>query len=457
MIALGKEEILDHVLEAMAGVIITDVEGRILYINDAYTQTLGFRREEVIGRLVTDTIPGTRMHIVAKTGREEIGSIFKMKNGESIIVNRLPIKKDGKIIGAIAFSIINAKDSLSTQNTVTNVRRLTQELNQYKNELNNLRGAKYSLDMIIGRSPSINKVKTLIEKVAQTKSTVLITGETGTGKEFVAHAIHQSSPRSHHSFIRVNCAAIPADLLEAELFGFEEGSFTGAKKGGKLGKFELANKGTLLLDEINSMPLQLQPKLVRIIQEKELERIGGTTSIDVDVRLICTTNQDLFKMVESGDFRSDLFYRINVVTVDTPPLRARREDIPVLIEHFISKVNKELGLNITGIDEDVIALFCSYNWPGNIRELEHSIERAANIVLSGKLSMEHFENLCLRMESESLKQKESGLASAREKAEKQAILEALAQTKNSVTKASAILNIHRTVLYDKIKKFGIKI
>jgi PAS domain S-box-containing protein len=457
MCAISKEEILERVLEAMAGVLITDEQGRIVYLNDAYTKIIGLSREEVIGKLATDIVPGSRMHIVAKTGQEEIGSIFKLKNGESILVNRLPIKKDGKIIGAIAFSTINAKDSLSTQNTITNVRRLTQELNQYKNDLNKLRGAKYSLDMIIGRSPSIDKVKTLIEKVAQTKSTVLITGETGTGKEFVAHAIHQSSSRSHQPFIRVNCAAIPADLLEAELFGFEEGSFTGAKKGGKLGKFELANNGTLLLDEINSMPLQLQPKLVRIIQEKELERIGGTKSIDVDVRLICTTNQDLYQMVENGEFRSDLFYRINVMTIDTPPLRARHEDIPVLVEHFISKINKELGLNINGIDEDVIALFCSYNWPGNIRELEHSIERAANIVLSGKLSIEHFENLCLRMESENSKQKDAGLASARAKAEKHAILEALALTNNNVTKASAILNIHRTVLYDKMKKFGIKI
>lgn len=452
-----KRELIEMVLESMPGALVTDMTGNIVYISESYAQILGTSPTAVIGKPAQELIPGSRMHITARTGQEEVGSMFKLKNGESIIVNRIPIKKDNKIIGAFAFSTLSKRNAINTLATIEGVKRLTQEISQYKSDLNKLRGAKYSLENIIGCSHSIVKIKELIKKVAQTKSTVLITGETGTGKEFVAHAIHQSSPRSHHPFIRLNCAAIPSELLESELFGYDEGAFTGAKRCGKLGKFEMANCGTIMLDEINQMPLYLQSKLLRVIQEKEIERVGGTKSIDIDVRLVCTTNQDLLELVNKGTFREDLYYRINVVTVDIPPLRARIEDIPLLAEHLICKINSILGLNISGIDDEVLTLFHAYYWPGNIRELEHSIERAANMALSGKLSLEHFENIVLRVENENANPvKSAGLSSTRAKAEKDAIIEALAQA-GSIAKASKILHIHRSVLYDKIKKYGIKI
>ncbi|MHB8072510.1 sigma 54-interacting transcriptional regulator [Desulfosporosinus fructosivorans] len=222
-----KQDIFYYVLESMQGVVVTDNDGKIIFLNDRYADILHVNRHEVIGKDVIDVIPGTRMHIVARTGREEIGSLFKLKNGESVLVNRIPVRKNGEIIGVAAFSSLSKLDEVSTFATIQKITHLSQELNQYKSELNKLRGAKYSLDQIISNSPNLIKMKELIRKVAQTKSTVLITGETGTGKELVAHAIHQLSTRSHHSFVRVNCAAIPNDLLESELFGYEEGAFEG--------------------------------------------------------------------------------------------------------------------------------------------------------------------------------------------------------------------------------------
>lgn len=454
---MGKNELLEAILESIPGVLVTDIHGRISYINEGYAKLLGAAVKDVLGKDAKEVIPGTRMQIVAQTGQEEVGALFKLKNEETVFVNRYPIKKNGKIIGAIAFSAFCKSGQFTTISNLQKVRQLAEEVGRYKKELSKLRGAKYSLEQIIGESPDIVKTKELIKKAAQTKSTVLITGETGTGKELVAHAIHQLSGRSHNPFIRVNCAAIPSELMESELFGYEEGAFTGSRKGGKLGKFELANRGTLLLDEVNQMPLFLQSKLLRVIQEKEIEKVGGAGSIDVDVRLIFTTNQDLFQLVKEGKFREDLYYRINVVVIETPPLRTRMEDLPLLVPHFISKLNYDLGLSISGVSPDVINLFSSYNWPGNIRELQNTLERAANIAISGVLGIEHFEGLLLRQIHSRQKQVDKAdLVSAREQAEKELILSTMKQTGGKVAKAAAILGIHRSVLYEKIKKYGLK-
>lgn len=308
------------VLDSMPGIVVTDLQGRIMFLSEKYAEILQVDRKESVGKHVTEIIPGTRMHIVAKTGIEEMGSIFKLKNGETVLVNRMLVKKNGQVIGVAAFGSISERDEISTSATIEKINKLSQEVKQYKNELTKIRGAKYSLDRIIGNSLKIIKMKELIIKVAQTKSTALINGETGTGKELVAHAIHQQSNRNHQPFIRVNCAAIPSELMEAELFGYEEGAFTGARKGGKIGKFELANCGTILLDEINQMPLYMQSKLLRVIQEREIERVGGTRPKEIDVRFIFTTNQNLFDLVKQDKFREDLYYRINVVSIDIPPL-----------------------------------------------------------------------------------------------------------------------------------------
>jgi len=452
------ENLSYYVLDSMPGIVVTDLDGKIVFLNDRYAELLQVDRYEAIGKDVSEIIPGTRMHIVANTGREEMGSIFRLKTGESVLVNRMLVKKEGQVIGVAAFSAFSAFNELNTDATIQKIYHLNQELNQYKNELTRLRGAKYSLEQIIGNSPNLLKMKELIKKVAQTKSTALINGETGTGKELVAHAIHQQSSRDHQPFIRVNCAAIPGELLESELFGYEEGAFTGAKKGGKVGKFELANCGTLLLDEVNQMPLYLQSKLLRVIQEKEVERVGGNRPIEVDVRLIFTTNQNLLEMVHKNKFREDLYYRINVVSIDIPPLRTRVSDIPILVNHFIEKLNKELGLSITGIDPDVISIFQGYHWPGNIRELENTIERAANLALQGSLKLEHFEYFLLRLEKENRPlEDEINLVAARGKAEKETISRVLQQANGNISSAARLLGINRSVLYEKLKKYDLKI
>lgn len=452
-----KQELSYAVLDSMPGIVVVDLQGKIIFLSEKYAEILQVNRCEAVGRHVTEIIPGTRMHIVAKTGVEEIGAIFKLKNGESVLINRMLVKKNEKVIGVAAYSSIAERDGISTAATIEKINLLSQEVNQYKNELTRLRGAKYSLEQIIGNAPCIIKMKEQIKRVAQTKSTVLINGETGTGKELVAHAIHQLSNRHHQPFIRVNCAAIPSELIESELFGYEEGAFTGAKKGGKIGKFEMANCGTILLDEINQMPLYMQPKLLRVIQEKEIERVGGNRPKEIDVRLIFTTNQSLYDLVEQDKFREDLYYRINVVSIEIPPLRTRLEDIPVLVQYLIDKINKELGLNISGIEQKVLDIFQNYQWPGNIRELENILERAANSALQGVLKLCHFENFLLRVEQRRNNCRDNtSLEEVRNNAEREIIVKVLAQTNANITAAARILGISRSVLYDKMNNYGLR-
>jgi formate hydrogenlyase transcriptional activator len=239
-------------------------------------------------------------------------------------------------------------------------------------------------EQLIGNSPALEAVLEQVERVAPTDSTVLIQGETGTGKELIARAVHNISLRCGRSFVRMNCAAIPLDLLESELFGHERGAFTGAIAQ-RIGRFELADKGTLFLDEVGDIPLALQPKLLRILQEQEFERLGSTQTHHVDVRLVAATNRDLAEMVKRGEFRSDLYYRLNVFPISLPPLRARREDIPALVTHFVEMFGRRMGKQIEHIPPETMFAMRSYSWPGNIRELQNMIERAVILSNSGVL------------------------------------------------------------------------
>ncbi len=323
-----------------------------------------------------------------------------------------------------------------------------------------MRGAKYSVNNIIGSSSAITEAKELARKVAQTKSTVLITGETGTGKELFAHAIHQASPRRHQPFIALNCAAIPKDLIETELFGYDEGAFSGARKGGKLGKFEMAHQGTLSLDEIDQLPLTLQSKLLRAIQEKEIERIGGTRTIHTDIRLVCTSNRNLRELVEKGD--SARIYTTVFMWCRSKFLRSRErlDDIAELVNHFIAKINNGLGLNIQDVHKDVLKSFARYDWPGNVRELEHLLERAANMALSGHLNVYHFERFVPRLldgtPSKPIK-KFANLNDLRIKLEKSTIVNVLKTTKGNKKRAAEILQIDRSVLYKKMSRYKINV
>jgi nitrogen regulation protein NR(I) len=322
---------------------------------------------------------------------------------------------------------------------------------------------------IIGRSPAILDLYTVIERVAATPTTVLVTGESGTGKELVARALHENSPRAEKPFIKVNCAAIPRELVESELFGYERGAFTGAV-GSKPGRFELAHGGTLFLDEVSSIPVQMQVKLLRAIQESEFERVGGVKTIRVDARVIAATNSDLKKELASGNFREDLYYRLNVVPIRLPPLRERAEDVPLLIRHFVEKFNQRLDKKISGVDEEARELLESYRWPGNIRELENVMERAVLFcdeerIGGADLPAELRERARIEPAAavgpappastspEGLKEQ---VKAAMTRLEKELIVRALQQTRGNVTHAARLLKISRKGLQLKMKELGLR-
>jgi formate hydrogenlyase transcriptional activator len=305
-------------------------------------------------------------------------------------------------------------------------------------------------EQVIGKSPALETVLEQVECVAPTDSTVLIQGETGTGKELIARAIHNISSRCGRPFVKLNCAAIPLDLLESELFGHEKGAFTGAIAQ-KLGRFETADKGTLFLDEVGDIPLALQPKLLRVLQEQEFERLGGTRTHQVDVRLVAATNRDLTEMVKRSGFRSDLYYRLNVFPIQLPPLRERREDIPALVEHFVDILSRRMGKQIEEIPPHVMSMFTSHSWPGNIRELQNFIERSV-ILSAGTVLSPPLEELKRAPEPE------SSQAVTLEDVERDHIRKTLDQTHWVVAGpngAAARLGIKRSTLYFRMQKLGI--
>ena len=314
------------------------------------------------------------------------------------------------------------------------------------------------IDNIIGESESIKKVKKETIMAAQSVSTVLITGESGTGKELFARAIHNHSKRAEYPFIAVNCAAIPDNLLESELFGYEEGAFTGARKGGKLGMFEIAHKGSLFLDEIGDMSLHLQSKLLRVLQEKEVNKIGAKSNIEIDVRIIAATNKDLESMVKEGTFREDLYYRLNVIPIKLPSLSQRKGDIPLLIDYMIREYSVKLEKNVEGIDEVALDRMQKYGWPGNVRELQNSIEYSVNMAQGSEITVDVLPKSILEYE-EKFEEDETSAIETLEDLEKREIQKALKRYgvyKKDKELAAKALGISRATLYRKIEKYGIK-
>lgn len=456
---LETDGLLKLALDSLYLAIVIDETGSIRYIGRPYADIIGVSNQDVIGMQVDKVIPNTRLKNVIKSGHAELGQIFMMKNETPTICNRFPIRdKDGKIRGAISTATFHDIDKVTQLKS--EVDKLRKENQIYQKQIAALKQVPFSIDSIIGHSPQIQKIKSSIEKVATSNLSVLITGETGTGKEVFANAIHQLSNRCHGNFIKVNCAAIPKDLLESELFGYSEGAFSGATKGGKVGKFEQANNGTILLDEIGELPLPLQSKLLRIIQERELERVGGIKTIKLDIRIICCTNQNIEQIANEGKFRQDLYYRINTVELSIPPLRDRLTDIPLFCDHFIQKINQYHNCSITGISDEVLQHFYNYNWPGNVRELEHVLERACVMSPTDILDVNHFDFFLPRVyrngiaeDNDTLKVLAT-LSNKKNQVEKQAIAQALETTNGNKTKAAILLQITRSQFYEKLKKHG---
>lgn len=339
-----KEEIFETVFEnAYHCFVVVNGDGLITYMNNTYCDFLETNKQEVIGKHVTDVIENSRMHIVAKSGKEEIADLQYIR-GNHMIANRIPVRSDGEVVGAVGTVLF--RDTKEWKKMNSHIKDLLLELEHYRSQLKNQHGTTYSLHDIVGSSPQMDELKNKIKKVSPGDVSVLLRGESGTGKELFAHSIHHLSERSSNPFIKVNCAAIPEHLLESELFGYKEGAFTGAKKGGKLGKFQLANGGTVFLDEIGDMPLSAQVKILRVLQEGEVEALGANDTQKIDVRIIAATNQSLEKLIEEQRFRDDLFYRINVVQVQIPSLRERTEDLRVLSKYILNKVTKRSGKRV---------------------------------------------------------------------------------------------------------------
>lgn len=434
-------------------IVVVNIDGEITMINNPYCSFLGIKKEDAIGKHVTEIIPNTRMHIVAKSGKREIGDVQKIK-GNQMIADRIPIFVEGKLVGAVGTVVF--KDIAELDSYVKKVTVMEKELEFYKDELKKALGSKYTFENIIGESDAINQAKKLAKKVSKTRSSILILGESGTGKELFAHSIHNESPRSNYPLIKINCASIPKDLLESELFGYEEGAFTGAKKGGKPGKFEMANNSTIFLDEIGELPMNMQAKLLRAIQEREIERIGGTKSTTLDVRIIAATNRDLEKMVKNGEFREDLYYRLNVIKVTIPSLRERKEDISMLAKYLLRKVSDDMGRFVTEITPKAMELLEEYDWPGNIRELENTIERAINLVdKEARIKVSHLPYYIQSLNNNNadtfyninLKKLVSEL-------EITEIKKAISISKGNKFHAAKMLGISRTSLYEKMQKYN---
>lgn len=414
------------------GVICVDLDGMIKYINKSAENMLNVSRENVINRKVDEFVP-------------ETGNLIMLKNNSQI---KQKNRKTSYLIKSHEIRLQDIKVS-----AIIELHKTSEMIRDAYNLLE--RRQAFTFDDIISKSECIEQVKEISKKVSRNSSTVLIRGESGTGKELFARAIHSESQRSHMPFIAINCASIPDNLLESELFGFEGGSFTGARPQGQIGKFELANGGTLFLDEIGDLPIHLQPKILRVLQENSFTRIGGNDVIEIDVRLIAATNKNLEKMIEDGLFREDLYYRLNVIPIMLPPLRARRDDISLLSEHLLEKYCIKLGTGTKAFSSEIQKIFSAYRWPGNVREMENLIEYLVNITRDEVISADNLPDSIREQNYSELVRSEMDLKSRTEQFESQ-VIESMLQMHGDSTEAkqkiASILGVNLTTLYRKMKK-----
>jgi len=433
---------------------VVNEAGEHILVNPAYTKITGLESDEIIGKnALFDIEEGESLHMKVLTTKKPVENT-KLKirpSGKTVVAQAAPIIVNGVMKGSVA-----------VLHDISGIKDLTDKLNKAEKKLREL-SYKYKPEDIIGESAAINEVKKMIEKAARVPATVLLKGESGTGKELFANSIHAQSKRAGNNFIRVNCAALSDSLLESELFGYEEGSFTGALRGGKKGLFEEANKGTIFLDEISEISMNTQAKLLRVLQEKEIMRVGSNHPISVDVRVIAATNSDLTKAVKEGRFREDLFYRLNILPILIPPLRERKEDIPILIKNFIVKFNDEYGRHIVDTSEDALNILMSYQWPGNVRELENIVGRSIINMNTNErvIQAEHLPHLFSAKKPHtdnivSAKTEElTELSNVINKAESDYIKIVYYRLDKNKTETAKILGISLRSLYYKMEKYGI--
>lgn len=435
-------------------IIFLDKDSKVKMINQVFADFLGLSKDDIIGKHVVEVDKHSRFPYVFKTKKAEIAWKHTFENGHTAIVHRIPVL-DNRGDLEYAVGMVLFEDVEQFRDIITKNKLLETEINMYKKQIKEMYGAKYSWNTIIGNSEKMAQSKFIGKRASESISNVLILGESGTGKELFAHAIHNDSARNFSPFVKINSAAIPSELLESELFGYDEGAFTGAKKGGKIGKFELANGGSIFLDEIGDMPLKMQAKLLRVLQEKEFERVGSNTIVKVDVRVIAATNKDLKKMILEGKFREDLYYRLNVMTLEIPPLRERYGDVEELVAVLLKKLSNQLGKYVSSISDNAMECIMGHNWPGNVRELENVLERAINLTDLDTILPVHLPVYLTQGTKRVLDGPVRPLKEIIEDAEKEAILRCLEYTDGNKLKTSKLLDISRSSLYDKMERYGI--
>lgn len=454
--ALEAQGLFERLFECSPdAILVIDHEGRINKANSQVEKLFGYSRQDLLGQLVEVLIP-ERFRQVHPTHRAEYADESRVRP-MGVGLELYGRRKDGSefpvdiMLGPAEIQsgrfVLCVIRDLSDRRLYEEALQRSEEEKRYLEQELNL---EHQFAEIIGNSSTLKRALKQLETVAATDATVLILGETGTGKDLVARAIHRLSSRRERTLVKLNCAAIPTGLLESELFGHEKGAFTGAISQ-KIGRLELAHQGTLFLDEIGDLPLELQPKILRALQEKEFERLGGTRTIPVDVRLIAATNRDLARMVADRQFRSDLYYRLKVFPIVLPPLRERREDIPLLVHHFVEKYSRQMDKLIESIPSDVMQALVRWDWPGNIRELENFIERAV-ILTKGPLLRAPLAEL--KMPQEPTLESDSTLREA----EREHIMRALKEARGMIggpRGAAARLGLKRTTLNSKLKKLRI--
>ncbi len=445
-----SERWLLNVLQSLhVGVVVVDTDEVIRYANPAYTRTLGVPVGKVIGKRLVDIEPQSQILSVLRTGQSLIDQTCRIHGlGIDVLANITPVMDGGRMVGAVAVF-----------RDISEIIALKEEASRYLSELQELRARFIEADQVVFKGHVMKKVTELALRVAQVDSTVLITGESGTGKEVLAKMIHRAGPRRDGPFVVVNCGAIPENLLESELFGYERGAFTGAARQGKPGLVEVANGGTLLLDEIGELPLSLQVKLLRIIQDNSFLRVGGVEAVSADVRFIAATNRDLKAMVREKTFREDLYYRLNVIPIHIPPLRERRADIPVLLRHFIDRYNAKYG-RARRILPAALRRLEAYSWPGNVREVENLVER---LVVSSEQDNIGLDNTVLldflaeagQLPGPVVVGEVIALRQAQEMLERELVGMALAQT-GSTRRAAKLLGVDHSTVARKAIQYGLR-
>jgi PAS domain S-box-containing protein len=443
------------------GIYVIDQNKTIVKANKFYQELTGMWEREYIGKNVNYVLDNYFVNSRAvaveslKSGKKTEGLGRPRRTDKDLLVTAIPILDNNNQATSVITVLRDATEQVQLQNKLD---KNLQKTEVYEHELNYYRSKEKQVQLFIGNSENMEKIKSLITQVAPVDTTILITGETGVGKEVVSREIHIRSSRKNYPYIKVNCAAIPASLMESELFGYEKGAFTGADNMRKLGFFEMANKGTILLDEIGEIPLPLQSKMLRVLQEKELTRLGGTKPIPVDIRIIAATNKDLMQEVKDGLFRRDLYYRLCVIPMEIPPLRERISDIHILADHFADKFNRRYA-STKKISLEAIKVLERYDWPGNVRELENIIERLVVISKSDIIDAQMVSSVvCIGGEAENqviLNNSETSLKDAVMSLEKQLIERALNDTGSSY-KAAEKLGIDQSTIVRKAKKMGIK-